>query len=201
MVKILHSPGNHSHHGWNHKNHNQENNIISYEMEDLGIQKIDFDKVQYNPNERLELKHYDSLNEPEIIFDLFSKSFDIQSNKLDIEKVDWANKSIIHSSIQTSNKDNVQFNSNRNITNNNCWDKNHDHEEHQNLSETHHSHNHSHNSNAQSNLNVRAAAIHVLGDIIQSVGVLIAALLIYAFPKFQIIDPIWTSNIEQIKLI
>ena len=159
-------------------------------MEDLGIQKFDFEKEQYNHNERLELKHYDSLNEPEIIFDLFSKSFDIQSNKLDIEKVDWANKSIMHSSIQTSSKDNAQLNSNRNVKNNSCCDKNHDHEEHQNLSETHHSHNHSHNSNAHSNLNVRAAAIHVLGDIIQSVGVLIAALLIYAFPKFQIIDPI-----------
>ena len=33
--------------------------------------------------------------------------------------------------------------------------------------------------NENSNINLRAAAIHVIGDFIQSVGVLIAALIIY----------------------
>lgn len=51
-----------------------------------------------------------------------------------------------------------------------------------------HSHSHSHNNNeelavkgekkAEKNINVRAAFIHVLGDLIQSVGVFIAALVI-----------------------
>jgi len=40
-----------------------------------------------------------------------------------------------------------------------------------------HSHDGSDPSNA--NINVRAAYIHVLGDIIQSIGVLIAAIIVY----------------------
>lgn len=45
------------------------------------------------------------------------------------------------------------------------------------------SHKHSHNkkgvhSETQGNINVRAAVIHVLGDFIQSIGVLIAAIII-----------------------
>lgn len=42
------------------------------------------------------------------------------------------------------------------------------------------------------NINVRAAFIHVLGDFFQSLGVLIAALVIYFFPQYHIIDPICT---------
>ena len=38
----------------------------------------------------------------------------------------------------------------------------------------------------ESNINLRAAAIHVIGDFIQSVGVLIAALIIYFKVKFLI---------------
>ena len=34
--------------------------------------------------------------------------------------------------------------------------------------------------------------IHIIGDIIQSIGVIIAAILIYNFPNFTIIDPITT---------
>ena len=45
-----------------------------------------------------------------------------------------------------------------------------------------HSHPHSHSRNEQSkssdNINVRAAVIHVIGDFVQSVGVLCAAILI-----------------------
>merc|ERR1712129_285268 len=48
---------------------------------------------------------------------------------------------------------------------------------------------HSHDS---SNINLRAAAIHVIGDFIQSVGVLIAALIIYFKPEYKIADPICT---------
>lgn len=59
-------------------------------------------------------------------------------------------------------------------------------------------HGHSHGDNGKSknhshgNINVRAAFIHVLGDFIQSVGVLIASLIIYFKPEYVIVDPICT---------
>ncbi|XP_025089498.1 zinc transporter 2-like [Pomacea canaliculata] len=43
-----------------------------------------------------------------------------------------------------------------------------------------------------SNINVRAAFIHVLGDLCQSVGVLVAAIIIYFKPEWKIADPICT---------
>ena len=43
-----------------------------------------------------------------------------------------------------------------------------------------------------SNINLRAAAIHVIGDFIQSIGVLIAALIIHFKPEYKIADPICT---------
>ncbi|XP_032669902.1 zinc transporter 2-like isoform X2 [Odontomachus brunneus] len=66
-----------------------------------------------------------------------------------------------------------------------------------------HSGEHSHNGNKdvenhdddakeQRNINVRAAFIHVLGDFIQSIGVFIAALVIYFKPSWSIVDPICT---------
>jgi zinc transporter 2 len=42
------------------------------------------------------------------------------------------------------------------------------------------------------NINVKAAYIHVLGDLIQSVGVFIAAIVIYFKPEWTMIDPICT---------
>ncbi|TMW47775.1 hypothetical protein DOY81_007146 [Sarcophaga bullata] len=42
------------------------------------------------------------------------------------------------------------------------------------------------------NLNVRAAYIHVLGDMVQSIGVFLAALVIYFKPEWAIADPICT---------
>lgn len=42
------------------------------------------------------------------------------------------------------------------------------------------------------NINVRAAFIHVLGDVLQSVGVFLAALVIYFKPEWAIADPICT---------
>ena len=44
----------------------------------------------------------------------------------------------------------------------------------------------------EKNINVRAAFIHVLGDMVQSVGVLIAAYIIYYYPRLTYIDPICT---------
>ncbi|EFA06430.1 Zinc transporter 2-like Protein [Tribolium castaneum] len=55
-------------------------------------------------------------------------------------------------------------------------------------------HNHSHGLSDQSNsnINVRAAAAHVLGDLLQSLGVLIASIIIKVFPSAKVADPICT---------
>lgn len=63
-------------------------------------------------------------------------------------------------------------------------------------------HGHSHGGNKTSggggshshdvNINVRAALIHVIGDVLQSVGVFVAALVIYFKPEWAIADPICT---------
>ena len=42
------------------------------------------------------------------------------------------------------------------------------------------------------NINVKAAFIHVIGDLVQSVGVLTAAIIIYCKPSWHIADPICT---------
>lgn len=47
-------------------------------------------------------------------------------------------------------------------------------------------------SKLQKDLNVRAAFIHVLGDLVQSIGVFLAALVIYFKPTWKIADPICT---------
>mmetsp|Transcript_41393 Transcript_41393/g.56202 ORF Transcript_41393/g.56202 Transcript_41393/m.56202 type:complete len:199 (+) Transcript_41393:391-987(+) len=44
----------------------------------------------------------------------------------------------------------------------------------------------------EQNLNIRAAIIHLLGDIVQSIGVIIAAIIIYIWPQATIADPITT---------
>lgn len=57
-------------------------------------------------------------------------------------------------------------------------------------------HGHSHGGGGsehhEENINVKAAFIHVLGDLIQSVGVMIAAGMIWAQPTWRIADPICT---------
>lgn len=42
------------------------------------------------------------------------------------------------------------------------------------------------------NLNQRAAVIHLLGDMVQSIGVIAAAIIIFVKPEYQIADPICT---------
>jgi len=41
-------------------------------------------------------------------------------------------------------------------------------------------------------LNQRAAVIHLLGDMVQSIGVISAAIIIYVKPEYKIADPICT---------
>ncbi|PAA47290.1 hypothetical protein BOX15_Mlig007962g2 [Macrostomum lignano] len=48
------------------------------------------------------------------------------------------------------------------------------------------------NGGPRHNLNVRAAFIHVVGDLIQSIGVMIAAIIIFVNPSYKLADPICT---------
>lgn len=57
------------------------------------------------------------------------------------------------------------------------------------------------NSMVSRNINIRAAFIHIIGDIIQSLGVLIAALVIYFEPSWKIADPICTITFSIIVLV
>ncbi|XP_043915996.1 zinc transporter 2-like isoform X2 [Protopterus annectens] len=51
------------------------------------------------------------------------------------------------------------------------------------------------------NASVRAAFIHVIGDLVQSVGVLVAAFLIFFKPEYKIADPICTFLFSVLVLI
>ncbi|KAM9034666.1 LOW QUALITY PROTEIN: proton-coupled zinc antiporter SLC30A2 [Sarcophilus harrisii] len=58
-----------------------------------------------------------------------------------------------------------------------------------------HSHGHSHGTNVkkeEQNLSVRAAFIHVVGDLLQSLGVLVVAHVLYYKPEYKYVDPICT---------
>jgi zinc transporter 2 len=44
----------------------------------------------------------------------------------------------------------------------------------------------------KTNMNIKAAQIHLLGDGIQAVGVIVAAIIIYFRPEWKIADPITT---------
>ncbi|XP_072314348.1 proton-coupled zinc antiporter SLC30A2-like [Eucyclogobius newberryi] len=44
----------------------------------------------------------------------------------------------------------------------------------------------------QTNASVRAAFVHVLGDLLQSLGVLLAAAVIHVWPEYKVVDPICT---------
>ena len=84
------------------------------------------------------------------------------------------------------------------LSNNHNHDHDHDHdhhghnEEHKEQEEDEQHDEHSHHDHGD-NINVRSAFIHALGDLLQSIGVLIAASLIwYDGKKYAIADPICT---------
>ena len=62
-----------------------------------------------------------------------------------------------------------------------------------------HGHGHSHDTRSK-NINIRAAFIHVIGDLVQSIGVLIAAIIIKLKPEWKIADPICTFVFSMIVL-
>jgi len=53
----------------------------------------------------------------------------------------------------------------------------------------------------EENVNIRAAFIHVIGDLIQSIGVVIAGVLIYFLPELKWIDPVCTFLFSILVLI
>jgi zinc transporter 2 len=71
----------------------------------------------------------------------------------------------------------------------------HDHDDHDHHHDDHHHHDHHHDDHHHhdhENLNMRAAVLHVIGDVLQSAGVIVAGCIIYFFPHCSIADPICT---------
>ena len=68
------------------------------------------------------------------------------------------------------------------IMHNHKHDEEHEHE--------HDDDEHDHKKNK--NVNLRAALIHVIGDALQNIGILIAGIIIYFFPSYNIMDPLCT---------
>ena len=65
------------------------------------------------------------------------------------------------------------------------------------LHQSGHGHSHDHGqshdtSQPQGNPSVRAAFIHVVGDLLQSLGILVAAHILYFKPEYKYVDPICT---------
>jgi len=71
-------------------------------------------------------------------------------------------------------------------------DHHHDEENHSHGSHHHHGHEHGHGHGHGSSMLVDAAFLHVLGDMLMSVGVIIAATVIYFFPNLWYADPLCT---------
>ncbi len=80
-------------------------------------------------------------------------------------------------------------------------DHNHEHgHDHEHEHENNHHHDsddeeiglHDEEEHKNTNVNLRASFVHVLGDALQNVGVLIAGGIIFLFPNFSIADPICT---------
>lgn len=60
---------------------------------------------------------------------------------------------------------------------------------------------HRHHSHMGENVNVRAAFLHVIGDLVQSVGVMIAAVVVWWRPELRAADPICTLLFSVIVLV
>lgn len=88
----------------------------------------------------------------------------------------------------------------------------HDHEDHGHNHDHEHDHGHNHSGHNHGghahgdesegrNINVDAAFLHVLGDMLMSVGVIIAALVIYFKPAFWYADPLCTYLFSVIVMV
>lgn len=67
----------------------------------------------------------------------------------------------------------------------------HNHEDHGH-SHGHDDHGHEHGGSKTQNVNIRAALVHVIGDAIQNIGVIISGAVIYIYPNLMIFDPLCT---------
>lgn len=67
----------------------------------------------------------------------------------------------------------------------------HSHDNHNNGHSDHHDDSHGDCGHGE-NINIRAAVVHVVGDMLQSVGVIIASLIIWKYPGAKVADPICT---------
>ncbi|CEP18610.1 hypothetical protein [Parasitella parasitica] len=56
----------------------------------------------------------------------------------------------------------------------------------------HESQQHQHSDHKEANINLRAAALHVLGDLLASIGVLISSIVLIFKPEYTIVDPLCT---------
>jgi zinc transporter 2 len=77
----------------------------------------------------------------------------------------------------------------------NHHDHDHEHGHDHHHDHDHHDHNHEPGHSEEKkgfNLNVESAFLHVMGDMLMSVGVIIAAIIIYVNPKWWVADPICT---------
>mmetsp|Transcript_21400 Transcript_21400/g.26333 ORF Transcript_21400/g.26333 Transcript_21400/m.26333 type:complete len:323 (-) Transcript_21400:276-1244(-) len=70
----------------------------------------------------------------------------------------------------------------------------HSHDDHHHAHQHNHDHDHehSHEAPARRNLNIDAAFLHILGDLLNSVGVIIAATIVFFWPDLWMVDPICT---------
>ena len=71
-------------------------------------------------------------------------------------------------------------------------DHDHDHDHEGGEYQYHGGHSHGEEVEGRRNINVDAAFLHVLGDMLMSVGVIIAAIIIYFKEDWKIADPICT---------
>lgn len=91
-----------------------------------------------------------------------------------------------HEHSQNENHDHAHSDETKNLKDHEHGDHgNHDHDDH------HDEHDHSKN-NVNDQVNVRAALIHIIGDGLQNVGVIIAGAIVYFNPQYTIVDPICT---------
>lgn len=75
-----------------------------------------------------------------------------------------------------------------------------DHHAHDHAHDHSHGHSHAH-AHTEENMLVDAAFLHVLGDMLMSVGVIIAATIIYFFPDLWYFDPICTYLFSVIVMV
>jgi zinc transporter 2 len=77
------------------------------------------------------------------------------------------------------------------LTNHDAHEHSHDHD-HAHDHAHDHGHGHSHGGHSHENMGLSAAYLHVLGDLIMSIGVILAATVIWFFPTLWWFDPLCT---------